>query len=47
MKNFEFNALINVQADSYEQAVEMFNSQLKYGFNNDSHNVSVIEIVEI
>ena len=45
MPVFEFNAFINVEADNYDEAINQFDFQLKYG-NIDRSDVYVAEIEE-
>lgn len=45
MPVFEFNAFINVEADNYDEAINQFDFQLKYGNINRS-DVYVAEIEE-
>ena len=42
MEHFEFNAFITVEAESYDEAIDVFQFQLKYGINKD--NVYVADI---
>ena len=45
MPLFEFTTFINVEADDYDSAIEMFDSNLKYGLINRS-DVYVADIEE-
>jgi hypothetical protein len=45
MKNFEFLTYINVEAEDYDEAIDVFQFQLKYGINKD--NVYVADIKEL
>jgi hypothetical protein len=45
MAVFEFNAFIDVEADTYDEAIENFDFMLKHGSINRS-NVYVAEIEE-
>ena len=45
MATFEFNTFINVEADSYDEAIDVFQFQLKYGINKD--NVYVADIKDL
>lgn len=45
MPVFEFNAFINIEADNYDEAINQFDFQLKYG-NIDRSDVYVAEIEE-
>jgi len=45
MNVYEFNAFINVEAESYDEAIDVFQFQLKYGINKD--NVYVADINEL
>jgi len=45
MEIFEFNTFINVEAESYDEAIDVFQFQLKYGINKD--NVYVADINQL
>jgi hypothetical protein len=45
MATFEFNTFINVEADSYDEAITVFEFQLNYGINKN--NVYVADINEL
>ena len=45
MPLFEFTTFINVEADDYDSAIDMFDSNLKYGLIN-RNDVYVAEIEE-
>jgi hypothetical protein len=45
MEIFEFNTFINVEAESYDEAIDTFQFQLKYGINKD--NVYVADINQL
>jgi len=45
MEIFEFNAFINVEAESYDEAINVFQFQLKYGTHKD--NVYVADIKQL
>jgi hypothetical protein len=45
MEIFEFNTFINVEAESYDEAIDVFQFQLKYGINKD--NVYVADISQL
>jgi hypothetical protein len=47
MSVFEFNAFINVEAESYDEAIDVFQFQLKYGINKDNVYVADIKDLEI
>jgi hypothetical protein len=47
MPVFEFNAFINVEADSYDEAIDVFQFQLKYGINKDNVYVADIKDLEL
>jgi len=47
MAIFEFNAFINVEADNYDEAIDVFQFQLKYGINKDNVYVADIKDLEI
>jgi hypothetical protein len=47
MAIFEFNAFINVEADSYDEAIDVFQFQLKYGINKDNVYVADIKDLEL
>ena len=36
MKTFEFLTYINVEAENYDEAIDVFQFQLKYGINKDN-----------
>ena len=45
METFEFLTYINVEAESYDEAIDVFQFQLKYGINKD--NVYVADINQL
>jgi hypothetical protein len=45
METYEFNTYINVEAESYDEAIDIFHFQLKHGINKD--NVYVADIKEL
>ena len=45
MEIFEFLTYINVEAESYDEAIDVFQFQLKYGINKD--NVYVADISQL
>jgi hypothetical protein len=45
MEIFEFNTFINVEAESYDEAIDVFQFQLKYGINKN--NVYVADINQL
>lgn len=45
MEIFEFNAFINVEAENYDEAIDVFQYQLKYGINKN--NVYVADIKQL
>jgi hypothetical protein len=45
MEHFEFNAFITVEAENYDEAIDVFQFQLKYGINKD--NVYVADINQL
>ena len=45
MPLFEFTTFINVEADDYDSAIEMFDSNIRYGLLN-KNDVYVAEIEE-
>jgi len=47
MAIFEFNAFINVEADTYDEAIDVFQFQLKYGINKDNVYVADIKDLEL
>jgi hypothetical protein len=47
MNNYEFNAFITVEAESYDEAIDVFQFQLKYGINKDNVYVADINELEI
>jgi len=47
MAVFEFNAFINVEAESYVEAIDVFQFQLKYGINKDNVYVADIKDLEL
>ena len=47
MAIFEFNAFINVEADNYDEAIDVFQFQLKYGINKDNVYVADIKDLEL
>jgi hypothetical protein len=47
MATFEFNTFINVEADSYDEAIDVFQFQLKYGINKDNVYVADIKDLEL
>ncbi len=46
IKQFEFNAYITIDAENYEQAIDLFEFQLKYGIDK-YNNCYVAEIKEL
>jgi len=47
MAVFEFNAFINVEAESYDEAIDVFQFQLKYGMNKNNVYVADIKDLEL
>ena len=47
MKNFEFLTYITVEAESYDEAIDVFQFQLKYGMNKDNVYVADIKDLEL
>lgn len=47
MAIFEFNAFINVEADTYDEAIDVFQFQLKHGINKDNVYVADIKDLEL
>jgi hypothetical protein len=47
MAIFEFNTFINVEAESYDEAIDVFQFQLKYGINKDNVYVADIKDLEL
>ena len=47
MPVFEFLTYINVEAESYDEAIDVFDFQLKYGINKDNVYVADIKDLEI
>jgi len=45
MEIFEFLTYINVEAENYDEAIDVFQFQLKYGINKD--NVYVADINQL
>ena len=45
MEHFEFNAFIVVEAENYDEAIDVFQFQLKYGINKN--NVYVADIKQL
>ena len=45
MEHFEFLTYITVEAESYDEAIDVFQFQLKYGINKD--NVYVEDINQL
>ena len=45
METFEFLTYIDVQAENYDEAIDVFQFQLKYGINKD--NVYVADIKQL
>lgn len=45
MKNFEFNTYITVEAENYDEAIDVFQFRLKYGIHHE--NVYVADIIEL
>jgi hypothetical protein len=45
MEHFEFNAFIVVEAENYDEAIDVFQFQLKYGISKD--NVYVADIKQL
>ena len=47
MKTFEFLTYINVEAENYDEALDVFQFQLKYGINKDNVYVADIKDLEL
>ena len=47
MPVYEFNAFINVEAESYDEAIDTFQFQLKYGINKNNVYVADIRDLEL
>ena len=47
MKTFEFLTYINVEAENYDEAIDIFQFQLKYGINKDNVYVADIKDLEL
>lgn len=47
MAVYEFNAFINVEAESYDEAIDTFQFQLKYGINQNNVYVADIRDLEL
>ena len=47
MKTFEFLTYINVEAENYDEAIDVFQFQLKYGINKDTVYVADIKDLEL
>ena len=47
MAIFEFNTFINVEAESYDEAIDTFQFQLKYGINQNNVYVADIRDLEL
>ena len=47
MKTFEFLTYINVEAENYDEAIDKFQFQLKYGINKDNVYVADIKDLEL
>jgi hypothetical protein len=45
MARFEFNTFIDVEAENYDEAIDVFQFQLKYGIDKD--NVYVADIKQL
>jgi hypothetical protein len=45
METFEFHTFIDVQAENYDEAIDVFQFQLKYGIDKD--NVYVADIKQL
>jgi len=45
MEIFEFKTYINVEAENYDEAIDVFQFQLKYGIDKD--NVYVADIKQL
>ena len=45
MEQYEFNTFITVEAESYDEAIDVFQFQLEYGINK--HNVYVADINQL
>jgi hypothetical protein len=43
MPLYEFTCFIDVEAESYDEAIDVFQFQLKYGINKDNVYVADIE----
>jgi hypothetical protein len=47
MKTFEFLTYINVEAENYDEAIDVFQFQLKYGIDKDNVYVADIKDLEL
>ncbi len=47
MKNFEFLTYITVEAENYDEAIDVFQFQRKYGINKDNVYVADIKDLEL
>ena len=47
METFEFLTYIDVQAENYDEAIDVFQFQLKYGINKDNVYVADIKDLEL
>ncbi len=47
MKNFEFLTYITVEAENYDEAIDVFQFQLKYGIKKDNVYVADIKDLEL
>ena len=47
MKTFEFLTYINVEAENYDEAIDVFQFQLRYGINKDNVYVADIKDLEL
>ena len=47
MAIFEFNTFINVEAESYDEAIDTSQFQLRYGINKDNVYVADIKDLEL
>lgn len=47
METFEFLTYIDVQAENYDEAIDVFQFQLKYGIDKDNVYVADIKDLEL
>jgi hypothetical protein len=47
MKTFQFLTYIDVEAENYDEAIDVFQFQLKYGINKDNVYVADIKDLEL